>query len=40
MKLTKVYMDIDNRKIGVRGGKEKTMWYARIDLWFVGYRIS
>lgn len=37
---TMVPMDSQNRKIGLRGGLEKTLWYVRLDLWWVGFRIS
>lgn len=40
MKLTKLLMDSNNRKLGLRGGIEKGNWYIRIDLWSVGYRLS
>lgn len=38
--ITMVLMDSQNRKIGLRGGLEKTLWYVRLDLWWVGFRIS
>lgn len=38
--ITKLNMNKDNRMIRVGFGKHDGKWFARIDLWFVGYRLS
>ena len=40
MKLTKIDLDKDNRMLRVGFGKNNSKWFLRIDLWFVGLRIS
>lgn len=40
MKLTKIPLDTNNRMIRIGIGKNEGNWFARIDLWFVGYRLS
>jgi hypothetical protein len=38
--LTKIILDKDDRMLRIGFGKNKSNWFARIDLWYVGYRIS
>lgn len=38
--VTRLDMDKDNRKLGLRGGLEKTRGYIRLDLWGIGWRIT
>lgn len=33
-------MDKDNRMIRVGFGKNKGLWFVRLDLWTIGYRIN
>jgi hypothetical protein len=40
MKLTKIDLDKDNRMLRVGFGKNEGRWFARVDLWFVGFRIA
>lgn len=40
MKMTKIIMDANNRMIRLGFGKNKGNWFFRIDIWFVGYRIT
>jgi hypothetical protein len=38
--ITKINLDKDNRMLRIGFGKNNSKWFFRIDLWFVGYRIS
>jgi len=38
MQITKVPLDKGNRMI--RFGKNNNNWFARIDLWYIGLRIT
>jgi len=29
-----------NRSVRIGFGRHEGIWYVRIDLWFVGYRLS
>lgn len=40
MTYTKLYLDQDNRMLRVGFGKNNGKWFARLDLWTVGLRIS
>ena len=40
MKLNKIDLDRDNRMLGAGFGKNEGRWFARIDLWCVGFRIT
>lgn len=40
MTLTKVLLDDDNRMLRVGIGKNNGAWFARVDLWFVGLRLT
>ena len=38
--ITKILLDKSNRMLRIGFGKNENKWFFRIDLWFVGYRIS
>lgn len=40
MTLTKINLDQHNRMLRVGFGKNQDQWFARVDLWWVGFRIS
>jgi hypothetical protein len=40
MKVTRIPLDTNNRMLRVGFGKHSGNWFARIDLWFFGVRIS
>jgi len=40
MKLTTIKLDQDNRMLRVGFGKNEGNWFARVDLWCVGFRIT
>lgn len=40
MTLTKISLDEQNRMIRLGFGKNDGNWFARVDLWFVGFRIT
>ena len=40
MTLTKILLDQDNRMLRVGFGKNDSKWFARIDVWFIGLRIT
>ena len=40
MKLTKINLDVSNRMLRVGIGKHDGKWFFRVDLWFVGWRLS
>ncbi len=40
MKLTRIPLDANNRMLRIGFGKHDGRWFARIDLWFFGVRIS
>lgn len=40
MKLTKIPLDADNRMLRVGFGKHDGRWFARIDLWAIGFRLQ
>lgn len=40
LNLTKIPMDKNNRMIRLGGGLHDGKWFIRVDLWFVGFRLS
>lgn len=40
MKITKLPLDINNRMLRFGFGKNEGNWFIRIDLWFIGFRLS
>ena len=40
MTITKIPLDINNRMFRIGFGKHDGIWFARIDLWFTGYRLK
>lgn len=40
MKLTKINLGVNNRMLRVGFGKHDGKWFFRVDLWFVGWRLS
>lgn len=40
MTLTKINLDKDNRMLRAGFGKNNGNWFLRIDLWFIGIRLS
>ncbi len=40
MTISKIKLDKDNRMLRVGFGKNESRWFARVDLWFVGFRIA
>ena len=40
MTLTKISLDRDNRMLRAGFGKNDGKWFARIDIWFIGLRIT
>ena len=40
MTLTKINLDRRNRMLRIGFGKHEGNWFARIDLWYVGFRIA
>lgn len=40
MKYTYIKLDKDNRMIRSGFGKNKGRWFVRVDLWFIGIRLS
>lgn len=38
--ITTIPLDKDNRMLRIGFGKNKGNWFGRIDLWFVGIRIT
>ena len=40
MKLTKINLDQNNRMLRIGFGQNEGRWFARIDLWYIGIRIS
>jgi hypothetical protein len=39
-KVTKLLLDTNNRMIRVGIGKNEGRWFARVDLWKVGFRLT
>ena len=40
MKLDKITLDKDNRMLRIGFGKNKGLYFFRIDIWFIGFRIK
>lgn len=40
MTLTKIDLDRQNRMLRIGFGKNEGSWFARLDLWCVGYRVT
>lgn len=40
MKVSKIILDKQNRMVRIGLGKNEGRWFFRIDLWFVGYRLT
>ena len=40
IKLEKINLDKQNRMLRIGFGKNNGNWFARIDLWFVGFRLN
>jgi len=38
--VTKIPLTSENRMLRIGFGKNKGNWFIRVDLWYVGYRIS
>lgn len=36
----KIILDKDNRMLRIGFGRNKGLWFFRIDLWWVGYRLK
>lgn len=35
-----ILLDKDNRMVRIGFGKNKGLWFARIDLWWIGFRLK
>jgi hypothetical protein len=40
MHVEQILLDEDNRMVRLGFGKHNGKWFARIDLWFGGFRIT
>jgi len=40
MKLTKLELDSNNRMLRIGFGKHGGKWFARVDMWYFGIRIT
>ena len=40
MTLTKIDLNRENRMLRIGFGKNEGKWFARVDLWCVGFRIT
>lgn len=40
MQVARLELDTPNRMLRIGFGKNKGRWFVRIDLWFVGYRLT
>ena len=40
IKVEKIDLDSDNRMVRCGFGKHDGKWFARIDLWWMGFRIK
>lgn len=40
MSVTKVVMEPGERMVRLGAGQNKGRWFARIDLWWVGFRLT
>lgn len=40
MTLTKIPLNKDNRMLRIGFGKNAGFWFARVDLWWIAFRIT
>ena len=40
MKFTKLIMDSGNRMLRVGVGQHNNVWFVRLDIWWIGFRMS
>lgn len=40
MSCTKLVLNKDNRMLRIGFGKNEGNWFFRIDLWYIGFRIT
>lgn len=40
MKLTTIPLDIKNRMIRIGFGLNDGNWFVRVDMWYVGFRLT
>ena len=40
MKLSKITLEKNNRMLRIGFGRHNSEWFARVDLWFLGIRIT
>jgi hypothetical protein len=40
MRIHKIIMEPEGRMIRFGFGKNKGRWFARVDLWTIGYRLA
>ena len=40
MTLTKLSLDAGNRMLRIGAGKNNGKWFARVDLWWIGLRVT
>lgn len=40
MKFDILHMDAGNRMIRLGVGQHNSVWFIRLDLWFIGFRLS
>jgi hypothetical protein len=40
MRLTRIPLDTNNRMLRIGFGKHDGRWFARVDVWFFGIRIT
>ena len=38
--IEKILLDKENRMLRIGFGKNKGLWFFRIDLWYKGYRLK
>lgn len=38
--MTRIDLDKNNRMLRIGFGKNEGRWFFRVDLWFVGFRLS
>lgn len=38
--VTKIPLDVNNRMVRLGGGLNDGKWFVRVDLWWVGYRLT
>ena len=40
MNIDKINLDENNRMLRIGFGKNSGRWFFRIDLWYIGYRLT